>query len=259
MPDIFGEILRIFSISHVLQVLSILSSVHTVVGLAICASLIVILEDWRWSLLLLLAQYILAGLLLSSTVLPRLAVIKILVGAIATLTLYWTARFTTLTPSTRAELAAQGAVLKPPAASTMGRPLRSLTVVLGALVISALQVRFPIPVASVYVSAGAYWLLGMGLVIMMLTQEPFKIGLGLLLFQSGFDLFYTALEPGLVVIGLSGLVTLLTALLIAYLTSAEMIPWLEKQGLDLRSAAALDEAIRVLVSKQAVGKKDEPA
>jgi hypothetical protein len=243
MPEIIANLLKTFPAAHLLQVLSALPAAHVVVGLAVSASLVVILEDWRWSLLCLLAQYVLAGLLLSAEVLPSLALIKILVGAIATLSLYWTARAITLSVSAKA---LSGGEIQPAqvlSAASMRRPLRALAVVMAALAVSALQVRFPIPTAPAYVNAGAYWLLGMGLTIMMLTQEPFKMGMGLLMFQSGFELLYTSLEPSLVVTGLTGLVTLLTSLLIAYLTAAKMMPWLEQDDLP---GSVLDRSLRAL-------------
>jgi len=235
VPDILPEVLRL---------ISILSAVQMVVGLAISASLVVILQDWRWSLFSLLAQYVLAGLLLGTSVLLNLAIIKILVGAIATLILYWTARSTSLPLPT--QVADDGTPLYPQLVESMGLPLRFLILTLGALVIVALQIRFPIPGVTNYVNAGAYWLLGMGLITVMLTKEPFQMGMGILLFQSGFELFYTALEPALVIIGLTGIVTLMTALLISYLTAARMIPLLEQRRTASGSFNALGQAVSTL-------------
>jgi hypothetical protein len=49
-----------------------------------------------------------------------------------------------------------------------------------------------------------------------------QVGIGLLTFLSGFDLFYVALEPSLAVAGLMGAVNLLVALAVAYLRVAEV-------------------------------------
>ena len=54
--------------------------------------LIIVLRHWQVTLLLLAAQYIVAGLLFVDVLDPRLAVIKLLIGLFVTLILYITAR-----------------------------------------------------------------------------------------------------------------------------------------------------------------------
>ncbi|NOZ06257.1 MAG: hypothetical protein GXP41_07910 [Chloroflexi bacterium] len=228
--------------TEILHFFSLLSEVQLIVGLAISTSAIAILRDWRWNLFFLLVQYILAGLLISSSVLLSIALIKILMGAITTLILYWTAR------SVAVSRAGRGEEKSPVLADGMGLPLRFLSVLLGALVITTLQVRYPVPAVDSFINAGTYWLLGTGLVIIMLTKEPFRMGLGILLFQSGFELLYVVLEPSLVVIGLTGGITLLTALLISYLTTANMVPWSDERVPEPHSMRAVDEAIRTLLA-----------
>jgi hypothetical protein len=44
--------------------------------------------------------------------------------------------------------------------------------------------------------------------------------MGLLSIMAGFELFYTAVEPTLTIVGLLGLTNLILALAIAYLTTA---------------------------------------
>ena len=68
-----------------------------------------------------------------------------------------------------------------------------------------------------------YWLALVGLLVMILTAEPLKAGLGLLTFMAGFELFYAALESSLSVVGLLGIVNLFMALAIAYLASAGQV------------------------------------
>ena len=55
---------------------------------------------------------------------------------------------------------------------------------------------------------------------MILTAEPLKVGLGLLTFMAGFELFYAALESSLSVTGFLGIINLFMGLAIAYLVSA---------------------------------------
>ena len=56
------------------------------------AGIIVVIQDWRMSLLALVIQYVIAGFLLTNFVRPELAAIKALVGAMLCLILYMTAR-----------------------------------------------------------------------------------------------------------------------------------------------------------------------
>ena len=46
----------------------------------ITAALILIVRDWRWSLLFLALQYLVAGFLFADVLLPHLAFMKVLVG-----------------------------------------------------------------------------------------------------------------------------------------------------------------------------------
>jgi hypothetical protein len=50
-----------------------------------------------------------------------------------------------------------------------------------------------------------------------------QVGLGLLTFLSGFDLFYVALEPSLAVVGLLGAVSFIIALAAAHLRVAQVV------------------------------------
>jgi len=61
----------------------------------------------------------------------------------------------------------------------------------------------------------------MGLLTAIWAGEPLKVGLGLLTFEGGFELFYTTQEKSLSVMGLLGIANLLVALAIAYLVSAQ--------------------------------------
>ena len=77
---------------------------------------------------------------------------------------------------------------------------------------------FPLPALTATVTTGVYWLVLAGLVVITLTEDPMKVGHGLLTLLSGFGLFYITLERSLLLIGLWGSVNLLIALAIGYLT-----------------------------------------
>jgi hypothetical protein len=88
------------------------------------------------------------------------------------------------------------------------------------LVVSSLLKSYPLPEVPRDIGFACYWLALVGLLVMILTAEPLKTGLGLLTFIAGFELFYTGLESSLSLVGFLGIVNLLMALAIAYLASA---------------------------------------
>jgi hypothetical protein len=63
-------------------------------------------------------------------------------------------------------------------------------------------------------------LVGLGLVTLSVTSEPLMAGLGLLTFLTGAELFYSALDQSVAMLGLLAVANLTVALVIAYLTQA---------------------------------------
>jgi hypothetical protein len=59
---------------------------------------------------------------------------------------------------------------------------------------------------------GAFSVILLGLINAALAENPLKVGLGLLSILAGFELFYTAVEPTLTIVGLLGLTNLFLAL-----------------------------------------------
>ena len=82
--------------------------------------------------------------------------------------------------------------------------------------------RFPLPEVPPDITLACYLLVGLGLLLIGLSEAPMQVGLGLLTFLSGFDLLYVALEPSLAVAGLLGAVSFLIALATAYLRAAQI-------------------------------------
>ena len=80
------------SLYEVLDQLGFITRELAIVGLFVTAAVIVLVSDWRASLLALLGQYLLAGLVLSRLVLPEVALIKVLIGALVCFMLYLAAR-----------------------------------------------------------------------------------------------------------------------------------------------------------------------
>jgi uncharacterized MnhB-related membrane protein len=210
------------TLSEVIVRLSFLKGSPAIAGLVITASLIIVVRDWRVSLAALLAQYLLLGFLLTRLVPPEVATVKTLVGTLICSILYLTARRVRWGRQ-RSKKDGGGTLPTVREVFSVGLPFRLLAVVLTGLVANSLLNNYPLPEVPKDIGFACYWLALMGLLAMILTAEPLKAGLGLLTFMAGFELFYTALESGLSVVGFLGIVDLFMALAIAYLASAREV------------------------------------
>lgn len=184
-------------------------------GLLLAGSVMVLVRDWRASLLALLTQYLLAGFVLTRLVLPELALIKVLVGALVCPMLYLAARQAgwRIQPGKLVRVAENGIFPGGPA-------FRLLAVTLMTVLAVALNRTFPLPVVPPDVGLASYWLMLHGLLILMLTEEPLKAGQGLLMAIIGFELLYTLIEPSLALVWFWAAINLLVTLAIAYLAVA---------------------------------------
>jgi hypothetical protein len=186
---------------EILERFSFLTTTPALAGLFITGGIIVLTEDRRISLISMLAQYILVGLILMRLILPQLAIVKILIGLLVCQVLSISAR--------RIGFPREG----------RGFFFRLFSLLLVGLTIHELHKRYPLPGMPSYLGLACYWLASMGFLTMNLTNEPLRAGIGLLTFVTGFELFYAPLERSLSVIGLLGIANLLVALAIAYLIS----------------------------------------
>jgi hypothetical protein len=209
------------TLAEILERLSFISIPTAALGVLVTAEILLVIQDWRLSLLALAAQYVFVGLLLTQVLVPELAALKALIGLIICPVLYVTAvRVRWGRPSA----AANG----PPAwRLSTSEPFRLVAALMGALVAYNLATRPGLMLPQVEdpaINLACYGLMSLGLLALGLTEEPLKAGMGLLTFLSGFELFYAGLEQSLLVIGFLGLVNLLIALGVAYLASVRAAP-----------------------------------
>ena len=212
------------TLPDVLARLSFLTTTPAVVGLIITASVIVIIRDWRFSLAALLGQYVLVGLLLTRLIQPQVALIKVLIGALVCVVLYLTARLV--------DVRGKESALEQESAEDSLSPLRAirgetslpdsafrlLAALFVGLAVYSLSKRYPLPEVPSDIGFACYWLASLGLLVLMLTEQPLKAGMGLLTLITGFELFYAVLERSLSVVGFLGIANFLIALAITYLT-----------------------------------------
>ena len=106
-----------------------------------------------------------------------------------------------------------------------GLPVRVIVTALALAMSISLASRNPLPITADQTlsrdfTIGAFSVMLLGLINAALAENPLKVGLGLLSFLAGFELFFTAVEPTLTIVGLLGLTNLILALAISYLTTA---------------------------------------
>jgi hypothetical protein len=219
----------IFDLINQFEFMRGLPAVYVVLLMAV---IIVMAWDWRVTLLALLVQYLTAGLLFVDVLDPRLAVVKVLVGLFVCLILYITARQVNygrlpsdVMPEEAVGLGLERQVRVGPYLLPTSLPFRffaAIMIVLAAWVL-AQRPTFQLPALAdtlAYLNLAVYGLAGLGLLGMGLTADPWRAGLGMLLFLTGFELFYSALEQSVTMLALLAVVTLLITLFIAYLTQA---------------------------------------
>lgn len=213
------------TLPEIAERLSVFATSSAALAVMFTAGVIVVVKDWRASLLAMIIQYVIVGLLLMSAIRMELALIKTLVGALICVIVYMTARYvqwgrSSLSPPQGQKDDPLVEPLPTQWALPTGLPFRFLAALLVLVAAYGVASAFPLPDVDEAIGLATYILAALGLLAMGLTDEPLKAGQGLLTFVSAFELFYTVLEPSLIVIGFLGLSNLLIALAIAYLTVA---------------------------------------
>jgi len=222
-----------------LSALSDLPSTTILTALVMAASLLVIVEDWRVLNLLLGIEYLLIGALLIVAQIDGfpvvLAIVKSLVGVMIVPALYISARRarwgkrasdadedveTPARPLRHSPLRGSQGWLRAP-----GLALHTIVAVLGAAVALSLALRSPVQFITPQSAArdltiAVFVLFAQGTLNVALSENPLKVGLGLLTVIAGFELLYTPVEPTLLIVALLGVVNLLIALAFSYLIAA---------------------------------------
>jgi hypothetical protein len=207
------------------------AGVPAVAGLILTGAAIILSSDWRLSLTALLIQYVLAGLALTRFIQAEVAVVKILTGVLVVFILYLTARRTQEIGAPRQDETRSSRFLGLQvgwAAGPLGLPLRLLATLLVALALVRLFNDADLSLAALPALSETspeivfvcFWLGAMGMVGLVLSDDPLRVAPALLTILVGFDLIYANLKPGLAVVGFFGALLLLAAVSFSYLAIA---------------------------------------
>jgi hypothetical protein len=213
-------------------------SASILIGLIVTAACIVLFADWRLALFALLAQYACAAALLASLVLMPLAIVRVLSGAFAAAILYFT--FRRAQENFRRDLAqAEDDAARLVVARlyrlqvfVVGLPFRVFALALVAVGIIGIASSMTFLGISSDVLFGGLWLIAAGVLVAILSRDVLRLGLGILLFTSGFAILETATESSLLLYGLVNISDLLLALVIAHLAALPPAPsvWRRRRG-----------------------------
>lgn len=182
-----------------------------VIGLVLATSAgLLISRDWRLELGLLGIQYLGVFWLTNQHWPISMAAIKLVTGWMAIATLGMTRLNLKDTDSDGEEFWSQGRLFRIFAAG-------SVTVIVLAAAPSMEKI---IPGIGLPVITGSFILIGLGMLHLGMTIQPFRVILGLLTVLSGFEALYAALESSILVAAMLATVNLGLALVGAYLLTA---------------------------------------
>lgn len=201
------------------------AEVDILVGLVFAAALIVLDADWRIALFALTAQYVLTTLLLSLIVQPSIALLHAIAGALAAVILYIT--FRRLTDARRAafrqadgELPADWiARLYQPEVFVVGYPFRVVALAFVAVGIIGVASSMTFLGLAPDVLFSGVWLIAAGILAAILSRDVLRLGLGILLFTSGFAILESGTEGSLFLYGLLNISDLLLAVVVSHLAT----------------------------------------
>ncbi|MGB9777219.1 MAG: hypothetical protein ACPLYD_09695 [Anaerolineae bacterium] len=210
--------------------ISALAAPPAVGGLIVALGLVLVARRWPFRVLGMAVMYFVVGVLHTRIIRPEVVLVKLLIGAVVCLALGATGQAAAGSVTRgdkgggKTEEAAPPSrwrnLLRRPLRWSDDAPLQVLALFAALLIAYAGSLRFPLPQVPPLVGLACYLLGVVGLFLAGMAEEPLGAGLGLLVFLNGFDLFFGALEPSLVVAGLLGLVQFLITLAVAYLALA---------------------------------------
>ncbi|NLF02460.1 MAG: hypothetical protein GX601_15945 [Anaerolineales bacterium] len=200
---------------------SFLAAMPAVAAIFLTAGVLVASREWRLNVTALAVQYFFVVLLLSRQIRMEVAAVKGLIGWIVCMVFYMTERRVAMLRQAQIAESGSPAPSRPRWAISARGSFSLLSAMLIAVAAYAAALRLPLPQVSPDITLACYVLAGFGILLIGLSESPMQVGFGALTFLSGFDLFYVALEPSLVVAGLLGALSFAIVLVTASLRLAD--------------------------------------
>jgi len=223
MPDIPN-------ILEFLQYFDFIRGIPAALTIAATAGVVFVIRDWRYSLLALAIQYLVAGFLFVDVLVPHLAFTKVLVGIFLCIILYISARQVNwgqlpvdVSEDEVVNTQEDRMLRLGPYRTSTEIPFRIFLLLMIVLATwSFAQTRaYQLPSVPDYFNIAIYVLGALGLFTVSLTSEPLKAGMGMLMFFSGFELFYAGIDQSLAVLAFLAVANVCLALVTAYLMAAQ--------------------------------------
>lgn len=185
--------------------------------LVLAALAVAALDSWHYTLLGLLAQYLIIAFFLTGTPFSGLAVVRLGLGVLVTAGLYLSLRDLGSSRHSRLPTLHRR--------STQGLTITSLAlaaILLAAGAGLALTLAYPWPGLPAEASYSAYFLASAGLVILVLPADILRHGLALLLLENAAHLlrFSVADTADLVELAFTGIVVVVLSLVVAQLAES---------------------------------------
>jgi hypothetical protein len=199
------------SLEDLARAFTAVTTLQLLVGLLLCVAIVVVLSDWRISLLALAVQYLLVAVLLSTLIPLQIAAVRMIAGGLVATMFYITARrVKPLRRRQRGQIDPLREEELPPIEEAlrgvfwMNLPFRVISLALVAISVIALSTQFVLLNAPTVFWVTGLWLATGGLVTVALTRDALKLGMGLLFFTSGFGVIYLSIDNSLLIYALLG-------------------------------------------------------
>jgi hypothetical protein len=223
------------SLSDLSRFFATLTAADVLIGVTVTGAILILISDWRLSLLAFAVQYLLITVLLSTLVQLEVATVRMIAGGLVALMLYISAR------RVRSRRIRQALALGPKDRGpvglpfdrdpfVIGLPFRFIAIVLVAVTVITVAAQLPFPNTPLLFWVVSLWLCSIGLLLIAITRDALKLGMGLLTFSAGFGILYLAIEPSLLFYGLLVILDLMLALSVAHLTIAPVRAEAHRRG-----------------------------
>jgi hypothetical protein len=210
------------SINDLARAFALFGTYELELGLLIAVGIVVLVSDWRFSLVALAVQYVLVAILLSTLIPLQIAAVRMIAGGLVAMMFYITAR--RVQPGRRrhrnTSQSTESSVLTPRAVFWTNLPFRIVGLALVAVSVIAASDQIVLLNAPLLFWVSGLWLAMGGLLAIALTRDALKLGMGLLFFTSGFGIIYLSIDNSLVIYALLVIADLVIALAISHIASA---------------------------------------